>query len=197
MFPLGATLVPGQVIPLRVFEPRYVALVEACEAEDHQFGVVLIERGSEVGGGDTRSGVGTLAVIEGLGPPLNGEYAFAAVGRSRLRVIEWLPDDPYPRADVELLEDRDPGVEGRARRTLVLGALRRMLDAARRLGYAVPELMHLGDDPMVVSWNALIAAGIGSFDVQRILETENVIARIDAVIAALTDTAELLELRAQ
>lgn len=197
MFPLGSTLVPGQVLPLRVFEPRYVALVQACEAADHQFGVVLIERGSEVGGGDVRTGVGTLAVIEGLSPPVDGEFAFAAVGRSRLRVIEWLPDDPYPRAEVELLEDRDSGVGGRARRTLVLGALRRVLDAARRLGYAVPELTHLGDDPMVVSWNALIAAGIGSFDVQRILETDDVIARLDAVIAVLGDTAELLELRAQ
>ena len=63
MFPLGTVLFPHGVLPLRVFEPRYRAMVTHCLERDARFGVVLIERGSEVGGGDTRFHVGTVAQI--------------------------------------------------------------------------------------------------------------------------------------
>ena len=54
MFPLGSTMLPGQQLPLHVFEPRYQELVRDClDAPDGpRFGVVLIARGNEVGGGD-------------------------------------------------------------------------------------------------------------------------------------------------
>jgi uncharacterized protein len=56
MFPLGMVLFPGQVLPLNVFEARYRQMITDCLArQQHQFGVVLIERGSEVGGRDMRS----------------------------------------------------------------------------------------------------------------------------------------------
>ena len=63
MFPLGNVLFPHAQLPLHVFEPRYRALAETCLAGDGEFGVVLIERGSEVGGGDTRFSIGTVARI--------------------------------------------------------------------------------------------------------------------------------------
>ena len=64
MFPLGTVLLPGGVLPLHVFEPRYRQLVVDCLADDTadpEFGVTLIERGSEVGGGDQRTTVGVVA----------------------------------------------------------------------------------------------------------------------------------------
>ena len=63
MFPLGSVLLPGVVMPLHIFEPRYRALARRCLEGDRRFGVVLIERGSEVGGGDVRCGVGTRAEV--------------------------------------------------------------------------------------------------------------------------------------
>jgi aspartyl-tRNA synthetase len=55
MFPLGMPLLPGRLLPLRIFEPRYVALLRHClQQESPEFGVVLIERGFEVGGGSLR-----------------------------------------------------------------------------------------------------------------------------------------------
>ena len=65
MFPLGSVLLPGMPLALRVFEPRYVELLSTVLGDtDREFGVVLIERGSEVGGGDVRFGAGTVARIE-------------------------------------------------------------------------------------------------------------------------------------
>ena len=72
MFPLGTVLFPGAVLPLHVFEPRYRALVRDCLAGDREFGVVLIERGSEVGGGDVRVEVGTVARIVQVAEPPDG-----------------------------------------------------------------------------------------------------------------------------
>ncbi len=63
MFPLGTVLLPGMPLSLHVFEPRYRQMVDDCRAGDGTFGVVLIERGSEVGGGDVRTDVGTLTRI--------------------------------------------------------------------------------------------------------------------------------------
>ena len=63
MFPLGTPLVPGSLLPLQIFEPRYQQMIsDVLESSEPEFGVVLIERGHEVGGGDIRSMAGTVAV---------------------------------------------------------------------------------------------------------------------------------------
>jgi len=101
MFPLSTVLLPGEVIPLHVFEPRYRELTEDCLAGDGNFGVVLIARGSEVGGGDQRHEVGTIAHIEDSTRFDDGRFGLLARGTERLRVRAWLPDSPYPVASVE------------------------------------------------------------------------------------------------
>ena len=102
MFPLGNVVLPGELLPLNVFEPRYRQLVLDCLAADApEFGVVLIERGSEVGGGDVRTSIGTVARIVRVMPLGNGRFEIVAAGLRRVSVLEWLADDPYPRADVE------------------------------------------------------------------------------------------------
>src|SRR5260370_38243553 len=63
MFPLGTVLLPFAHLPLHIFEPRYRALVKDCTPGDGEFGVVLIERGHEVGGGDVRFEGGPVAHI--------------------------------------------------------------------------------------------------------------------------------------
>ena len=67
---------------------------------DGEFGVVLIERGSEVGGGDTRFAVGTIARVVRVQELPDGGFALATVGIRRVRVERWLADDPYPQAEV-------------------------------------------------------------------------------------------------
>jgi hypothetical protein len=106
MFPLESALLPGEQLPLHVFEPRYAALVADCLlAPEPAFGVVMIARGREVGGGDARCDVGALARIvehQDLGP---GRYALLCEVGERIRVLQWLADEPYPRALVERWPD--------------------------------------------------------------------------------------------
>src|SRR5262249_24398031 len=101
-----AVLFPHATMPLHVFEPRYRALMHDCLAGDPRFGVVLIERGSEVGGGDQRSDVGTRAVIIRAAELPDGRWVLEVRGEAVIEVVAWLPDDPYPVA----LVTEAPGV---------------------------------------------------------------------------------------
>lgn len=102
MFPLQVAMLPGEELPLWIFEPRYTAMVSDClAADDPAFGVVLIAAGREVGGGDVRSDVGAMARIVESADLGGGRYRLRCVMAERIRVVEWQPDDPYPRAAVE------------------------------------------------------------------------------------------------
>jgi uncharacterized protein len=108
IFPLESALLPDQDLPLRIFEPRYSALVRHCIDSGEPFGVVLISRGREVGGGDSRSDVGVLSRITECVDHGSGLYELVCRTGDRIRVREWLPDDPYPRAVVQIWPD-EPG----------------------------------------------------------------------------------------
>src|ERR1700756_3631581 len=114
MFPLESVVLPNADLPLRIFEPRYVALVRHCVDSGEPFGVVLISRGREVGGGDTRSDVGVLSRITECVEHGFDRYSLRCRAGQRIRVCEWLPDDPYPRATVRPWPDEpgDPGDRG-------------------------------------------------------------------------------------
>ncbi|SOX51972.1 ATP-dependent protease [Mycobacterium ahvazicum] len=108
MFPLEAAMLPNQDLPLRIFEPRFVALVRHCLDTGEPFGVVLISRGREVGGGDSRCDVGVLCTIEECVEQGVERYSVRCRTGERIRVSEWLADDPYPRASVQPWPD-EPG----------------------------------------------------------------------------------------
>jgi len=102
IFPLGTPLLPGGWLPLQIFELRYQMMLDDClVSSPAAFGVVLIERGSEVGGGEIRSDYGTLAEIVRVDELPDGRRAVLTRGTERFRVKEWLTDDPYPRAEIE------------------------------------------------------------------------------------------------
>ena len=91
---------PHQVVGLYVFESRYRQLLEDV-ATTSRFGTCLIERGSEVGGGDLRSSVGTMLKIRGQQRMPDGNILLVVEGVSCFAVSEWLEDRPYPRALAE------------------------------------------------------------------------------------------------
>jgi Lon protease-like protein len=170
MFPLGAVLFPGMVLPLHVFEPRYRALVADVLAGDREFGVVLIERGHEVGGGDVRTDVGTVARIVDAEELDDGRWLLVTVGTHRVEVVEWLPDDPYPRAVVAALPDGDAAPEDHARRDAVAGRLRTVLALATEFREpAAPMTTELADEPLTASYQAAAFSGANPLDAQRLL----------------------------
>ena len=176
MFPLGGVLFPYAVLPLHVFEPRYRALTEACLAGDGEFGVVLIERGSEVGGGDTRFEVGTVARIVEAGRLPDGRYVLATVGTRRLRVREWLPEEPYPaRRGRAARRASDAGpTTGRGARPRSSGCSRRVLALQAELGERCRRSTCSSTTIRCApSFEAAALAPLGPLDAQRLLELDS------------------------
>ncbi len=193
MFPLGSVLVPGMALPLHVFEPRYRALVDHCLQDVPEFGVVLIQRGSEVGGGDVRSGVGTVARIVEAARFDDGRWALGCVGVRRIRVLSWLPDEPFPRAEVEDWEDDPSETSLDDACARVVAETRRVLALASELGLAVPSATFVvADEPVLASYQLAAAAPVGPADRYDLLCAAGPHSRLDALTTALADQSELL-----
>jgi Lon protease-like protein len=197
MFPLQAVLLPGMVLPLHVFEPRYRALMDDCLAGDREFGVALIERGSEVGGDDVRAGVGVVARIVQADQAPDGRWGVLAVGTRRVQVECWLDDDPYPRAEVADWPDAstvDPvaltaGYGERVRQ------VRRLLALLSELGQPAQPLAEVSDDPDVGLWQLALLAPLGALDRYRLLATDGAEARLALLVDLLDDLEAEIEAR--
>lgn len=123
LFPLGTVLCPGARLPLRVFEPRYVAMLGdlATGPQPGRFGVVAIRSGHEVGRGNARAlhRIGTTALLTSVEQAADGTYDVETVGERRF-ALRGLSDDPRapyhvgsvewlaePRGDADRVADRD------------------------------------------------------------------------------------------
>jgi Lon protease-like protein len=182
MFPLSSVVFPHAPVALHVFEPRYRSLVADCLAGDGRFGVVLITRGSEVGGGDRRVEVGTVASIESAEPLGDGRWFLEARGLGLLRVTRWMGEDPYPRALVEDL-GTEPTPDGHALRRAE-AEVRRVRGLLSELGDvpAVPGTMALADTPDEMAWRLCALAPVTAFDRQRLLEAPDPDTRLALLI---------------
>ncbi len=172
MFPLGSVLFPGMPLPLRVFEPRYVAmLMSVLEGSENEFGVVLIERGSEVGGGDVRFGVGTVARIVSV-EQTEGVIALVATGGARFEVVRWLQDDPFPRAEVRELSpvdlDESTPAELSAAEAVVRATIAR---ASEFVELTWPADIELSPDVAQRIWQVTAIAPLNSLDQYALLRS--------------------------
>jgi Lon protease-like protein len=88
LFPLHTVLFPGGLLPLRVFEPRYMEMVSACLRGNEPFGVCLIREGREVGAPAVPHSVGCLARIAQWDMQQLGVLNIVARGERRFRIVE-------------------------------------------------------------------------------------------------------------
>jgi uncharacterized protein len=201
MFPLESALLPNQDLPLRIFEPRYGALVRRCIDGDEPFGVVLISAGREVGGGDSRCDVGILCRIAEYADLGAGRYALRCRTGERIRVSEWLPDDPYPRATVTLWPD-EPGDPVTNAQLLdledrVMALFERIAEAR---GARLPDrdvLLGYGEDDADDAGQRLFALAsrfpIGTADRYTVLSAPSAADRLTALRDAVDAVAEMVE----
>jgi len=200
MFPLGSVLLPGGVLPLHVFEPRYRQMIVDILADDGtpEFGQALITHGREAGGGDERANVGTVAQMLQVEALDDGRYALVTVGTRRIRVNAWLPDDPYPVADVDDWPDVDPDPPGLAVNVAATHArVRSVLALAAEAGDVPLDLAEseISDDPLVASYHLAALAPIGPADRFRLLSADGPAHRLDVLDDVLDDVEAMLKFR--
>jgi len=151
----------------------------------------LIERGSEVGGGDHRFTVGTAAEII-LRRDSPGELFVVARGTGRIRVEEWLGDDPYPRAAVTELTD-EPLVCFEDAAELVRVA-RRAMGLAAEIGFDTGSgVVEFSVDPVQATYQVMSVVPLPSLDRQRLLEIDSSAQRLAATMDSVRDFNDLVE----
>jgi uncharacterized protein len=198
MFPLGSVLLPGMALPLRVFEPRYRSMMgEVLADSPPRFGVVLIERGSEVGGGDVRAGVGCVATVLSHEELPDGQLLLLGAGSHRIRIERWLPEDPYPRATVtDWPDEPDVAPVDTARIVELTEELRDLVAGSAELsGERLPSDLEFSDDPGERVWQLGIMAPVGSLDRLKLLSCPSLRRRLSLLGDLLGEQRELLEAR--
>jgi Lon protease-like protein len=174
MFPMGSVLMPAMPLPLRIFEPRYLKLLgDLVATENPEFGVVLIERGQEVGGGEKRMEIGTIASVTNIGT-LEEFYGLESIGTKRFRVNAWLPDDPYPIADVDFIPDLVWDDTLMPSRVHLETRVRQLLAFASEFGdLQYSSDVELSDDPMEACWQLAGVLPVGQLDQMDLLGSQS------------------------
>ena len=195
MFPLGMVLFPYLAIPLHVFEPRYRTLTRDCLDGAGEFGIVLIERGREVGGGDKRFGIGTVARIVEAAQFDDGRWALVVVGTRRIGVTEWLTDDPYPKAMVQERQEGAGPVPDEVRERAEREVRRALMLKAELDEPATPAGFELADDPEVAGWQLTGYAPLGPVDQLRLLSEDDPELRLSRLADLCEEEAAVLAFR--
>lgn len=201
LFPLGAVLVPGLLLPLHVFEERYRVLVrELLDLPDgaaRRFGVVAIRHGREVGADGVRAlhDVGCTAELRRVEALADGRFDVLATGGTRFRLLAVERGArPYLVGQVDYLGDPvgDPGAAAAAV-AAVTRAFRSYLDLLGTARGVTVDLPDLPDDPLLLSY--LVAATVlaDTADKQALLAATDAVARLRAEQALLRREIALLQ----
>ena len=190
MFPLGSVLFPGSILPLRIFEPRYLQLFSDLAQKDSFFGTCLIERGHEVGGQDSRFSYGTLCKVTDLKELGTNQLAVQCLGVKRILVRKWLPDNPYPVARIEELDDSD-NRDFQLKREII-EELERCYVLLVQMGAIPAESIDIQALAGVNLFTACALAPLGQLDKYKLLSVQSAKDRSSLLLTQITSERETL-----
>ena len=188
LFPLRIVVLPGELVPLHIFEERYKTMIDECLDEEREFGIVWVAD-------DGLKEVGcTVAITELLERTEDGRLNILTRGSAPFRLLRRIEEMPYPAGKIELLEDESE---------LVLddeageGARERYADLVERVTDSRPEpdeLAEMGAYAMAATVEFPLEAK------QKLLELRSEEERLRAVgelLAAAMKRLELVELASE
>jgi Lon protease-like protein len=194
LFPLRVVLYPHMPLPLHVFEPRYQALLRDCQRDGVRFGVVAIRSGLEVGGPAEPERVGTVAITTKRVPLPDGRSHLLVTGGRRFEIRQLLTGTPYPRADVDLLEDQGPDPASFILASEAGAALSRYAARLARITGKTPSSNPNPTDPILLSWVIGSTLMVELSYKQALLEQASVSARLRQEIELLKREVTFLDL---
>lgn len=199
LFPLSTVLYPGGLLPLRVFEVRYLDMISKCHKTGAPFGVVSLTEGSEVrqpsGDGfapEAFSAIGTLATLSEFSAPQSGLLTIRCTGIQRFKILrrEKLRHGLWV-ADVARLENDMPvSIPPDLQKTAA--ALDRLIQSVQPADGSAPKIpllqpYQLDDCGWVANrWCELLPLPLALK--QRLLELDNPLVRLELVCDILERT---------
>lgn len=185
LFPLNTVLVPGLVMPLHIFEPRYRHLVEELLAipneDSREFGVIAVREGmqAEIDGVDALYPIGTATVIRQVERLDDGRFDIVTTGSRRFRVLTVDTSAPLLRAEVEFLPDESTDADA-----VIAQHVARIFTAYRSIlgGQLVADddadISDLPDDPTVLSYLITAAMVLPTHERQELLGAPDTATRL-------------------
>jgi hypothetical protein len=198
LFPLGAVLYPGMLLPLHIFEERYRQLVNDLLAgpDPRRFGVIAIRKGRETGidGVHSLYEVGCIATLRRVEQYDDGRFDIITVGTQRFKLNSLDESRPYLQGEVELLADEvaDPAAALPLVRSVQV-AFRTYLDALTEWGGASVRIEELPDEPMLLSFIVAAAMIIDLTERQGLLAEPDTLLRLEAQRALLSRETAMLK----
>lgn len=201
IFPLAVVLVPGELLPLHIFEERYKALMRASLEGSRHFGLSYVDR-AEVGV-DTAPAIGSIgceAQISAVVPVGEGRMNLLSVGTGRYVILGYEQTEPFLLARVERFNDAEsesPDLPRLAER--VRGLFARLATAARALSNEAGEIEppDLDAGPEMVSFLVAANLAIENDAKQEMLEMTDTLHRLDLLDERLHRMVETFEYRAE
>ena len=186
IFPLNIVLYPGSLLPLKIFEQRYLDMTKACVRDATPFGVCRIREGQEVGQPAVPDQVGCTALIAQWEMPYLGVFHLQTRGQHPFRILQQTTQsDGLIRAEIELLEE-DGGAAEPGSLTFCRHVLEQFVE---RLGteYFFVPLEY--DSPRWISYRLAEVLPLALEDKQALLELRNDGERIERLHAYLMQGA--------
>jgi len=159
--------------------------------EDDRFGLVLVRSGSELGGGARYHDVGVVARIVDRRDLDDGRMLLALLAEQRFEVVDRLPEDPYPAAQVVLLDESsesDAELLGE-----VATSLRRYLAVSAEAGQGGDVMFELSADPTAASYQVASILRLVAPERQELLELPSTQDRLRRESMLIRRETELLE----
>ncbi len=135
LFPLQIVVLPGEMVPLHIFEERYKTMIDECLEQEREFGIVWV---SDDGLKETGC---TVAIAELLERTEDGRMNILTRGSAPFRLLRRIEEMPYPAGAIELLED----TEEDARPDTAEDARERYADLDERVTDSRPDPVDLAD----------------------------------------------------
>jgi len=197
LFPLKTVLFPGMLLPIHVFEQRYLDMIAALQAEGHAFGVVLIKEGQEVVGPALPHAVGTAAHVIRAERGDDGSLNIMVVGRDRFRITEIVQERPHMIGVAEtypLLRIQDPQIVRLVRQ--VKQDLTAYMELLGRASGTLIQVEQLPDEPEILAWVIGVALQISYAERQRLLECPDLPTLLSKELELLSVEQKLLRFMA-
>ena len=185
LFPLHTVLVPGALIELRVFEPRYLDLVRECGREGNGFGVCMIIEGEEAGAAATPAAFGTEARIEDFDTDDRGLLTLRVRGHRRFHVLRTrVRDNGLVVGEVDW-RDPDPDDELRPEHAMLATLLQRILEQVgdARVDAGPAQL----DDAAWVGWRLCELVPLSNLQRQALLQEDDPHERLQSLLQWISE----------
>jgi uncharacterized protein len=182
LFPLGTVLFPGMPLPLQVFEPRYLQMMQDHGNDALPFGAALIQSAREPQSTFPSHDIGTVAHLEHRVERADGRWDIVARGDRRFRILEIDTSLPYTMATVEWLDEElgDP-TEADTLLRIVAAQFHRYAGGIARLTKRRFGEVAIPEDPIRASYDLASRLPLHTWERQRLLQSKTAVERLSEV----------------